>query len=135
MRRFDKKTNIQNVNILSEQRYVKDKLGINENAKSAYNTNYLNNINFILSPFDKSDKAFQMSFDNNIDKSKIESAIKKEPNANVENVKYEWVPDEIYQNRLVILPGTDNRGLTWVFKALDELYGKHGQNMGWVLPD
>ena len=48
MRRFDKKTNIQNVNMLSEQRYVKDKLGIYENAESAYNTNYLNNINFIL---------------------------------------------------------------------------------------
>ena len=132
MRRFDKKTNIKNVNILSEQRYVKDKLGINKNAKSAYNTNYLNNINFILSPFDKSDKALQMSFDNNIDKSKIESAIAMEPNANVE---YEWVPDEFYQNRLVILPCRDNSGLTWVFKALDELYGTYGQNMGWVLPD
>jgi hypothetical protein len=55
-----------------------------------------------------------------------------EPNV---NVKYKWVPDKIYQNRLVILPGRNNSGLTWVFKALDELYGKHGQNMGWVLPD
>lgn len=130
MRRFDKKTNIQNVNILAEQRYVKDKLGINENAESAYDTNYLNNINFILSPFDKSDKALQMSFDNNIDRDTIERAIATEPNANVE---YKWVPDEFYQNRLVILPGIDNRGLTWTFKALDDLYGQYGQSMGWVL--
>ena len=132
MRKFDKTKNILNANILSEQRYVKQKLGINENADTAHNTEYLNHINFILPPFDKSDKALQMSFDNNIDKSEIESAIKMEPNA---NVKYKWVPDKIYQNRLVILPGRNNSGLTWVFKALDELYGKHGQNMGWVLPD
>lgn len=131
MRRFDKKTNIQNVNILAEQRYVKDKLGINENAESAYDTNYLNNIDFILSPFDKPYKeSFQMSFDNNIDRDTIERTIAMEPNANVE---YKWVPDEFYQNRLVILPGRDNRGLTWVFKALDDLYGEYGQSMGWVL--
>ena len=131
MRRFDKKTNIQNVNILAEQRYVKDKLGINENAESAYDTNYLNNIDFILSPFDKPYKeSFQMSFDNNIDRDTIERTIAMEPNANVE---YKWVPDEFYQNRLVILPGRDNRGLTWTFKALDDLYGEYGQSMGWVL--
>jgi hypothetical protein len=132
MRKFDKTKNILNANILSEQRYVKQKLGINENGDTAHNTKYLNHINFILPPFDKSDKAFQMSFSDNIDKSEIESAIKMEPNV---NVKYKWVADKIYQNRLVILPGIDNSGLTWVFKALDELYGEHGQNMGWVLPD
>ena len=32
MRRFDKRTNIKNANILAEQRYVSEKLGINENA-------------------------------------------------------------------------------------------------------
>ena len=34
MRRFDKKTNIQNANILAEQRYVKEKLGLSENVMS-----------------------------------------------------------------------------------------------------
>ena len=34
MRRFDKKINIQNANILSEQRYVQEKLGIKENVMS-----------------------------------------------------------------------------------------------------
>jgi hypothetical protein len=97
------------------------------NEAGAYSINSLKNINFIIRPFDKPYKeTFAINFNDKVDKKAIEDAIKTERDA--ASVKYEW-----QDNKLVLTPGKDNSGLTWVFKALDDSYGKYGESMGWDL--
>jgi Zn/Cd-binding protein ZinT len=96
------------------------------NEASAFDTRKLKNINFILQPFDKPyAETFTISFNNQTDKKEIENAIKSEKDA--ASVKYEWEG-----NKLILTPGKDNSGLTYIFKALDGLYGKYGEGMSWL---
>jgi len=92
---------------------------------SAFDTRYLKNINFILRAFDKPySECFQFTFNDKVKQADVEDAIKSEKNA--AGVKYEWEG-----NKLLVTPGKDNAGLTYVFKALDDLYGQYGESMGW----
>lgn len=94
------------------------------NEASAFDTSKLKNINFILRAFDKPyADCFQLTFNDKVNQKDVEDAIKSEKDA---KVKYEWDG-----NKLVITPGKDNVGLTYVFKALDKLYGEYGASMGW----
>jgi hypothetical protein len=96
------------------------------NEASAFDTSKLKNINFILRPFDKPyKKTFTITFSSQADQKEIEGAIKSEKDAT--NVKYEW-----NDNKLILTPGKDNSGLTYVLKAIDDLYGKYGEGMGWL---
>ena len=102
------------------------------NEALAFNTSKLKNINFILPPFDKPyQDEFQISFDKGVDKDAIEKAIKSEKGA--ARVKYEWTTDPHGSEVLLLKPGKDNSGLTFVFSAVDDFYGSHGASMGWAL--
>ena len=101
------------------------------NEAVAFDTSRLKNINFIIRAFDKPYKdQFEFKFKKNIDKAAIENAIKSEKGA--ANVKYEWSLDNGMEV-LLITPGKDNVGLTYMFKALDSFYASYGESMGWAL--
>jgi hypothetical protein len=96
------------------------------NEASAFDTRMLKNINFILRPFDKPyAETFTITFSSKADKKAIEDAIKSDKDAAA--VKYEWEGD-----KLILTPGKDNSGLTYIFKVLDDLYGQYGEGMGWL---
>ena len=101
--------------------------------ESAFNTSHLKNIQFMIRAFDKPDyPQFEIKFNSNVNKSEVESAIKSEKEA--KGIKYEWISSDSKEaNTLVLTPDKDNTKITWVFKALDSLYGKFGDGMGWKI--
>jgi hypothetical protein len=102
------------------------------NEANAIDVSRLKNINFIIPPFDKPYKdQFQISFNKDVDKDAVEKALKSEKGA--AGVKYEWTNDPHGMEVLLLTPGKTNAGLTYVFGALDDFYGSHGEGMGWVL--
>jgi hypothetical protein len=105
--------------------------GTSLNEASAFNTNKLKHIDFVLRPFDKPYKSkFRFNFKDTVTKQMIDGALAAEPNA--EGMSYKWVTDAPGAVGVVFKPGSNNSRLTWVFKALDDLYGKYGSSMGWI---
>jgi hypothetical protein len=101
------------------------------NEASAFNTDTLKNSNFILRPFDAPHTdCFQFTFNKDINKAAVEKAIAAEKGA--KGTKYEW-KTEGGKEQLIITPGKNCVGLSWIFKAVDEFVGLHGESMGWCL--
>jgi hypothetical protein len=124
-----------------EQYVLDNKVPINESGSydAAFNINVLKNIQFNLgswSFFDEdaeSDpKPFHFDFNGRLKRSdvdkKISAAQRKHKAAKEINTK--WEETEFYKNRLE-LTNLNYAGLTFIFAALDDLYGKFGAGMGW----
>ncbi len=98
---------------------------------SAFDTKGLKHINFVLRAFDKPYKTrFRFNFKDAVNRQMIDTALAAEPNT--KGMQYELVTDAPGSVGVVFKVGADNSQLTWVFKALDELYGKYGGSMGWI---
>ena len=112
---------------------------VNENYDAAFNTQVLKNIQFELGSwnfFDEeqktSPKPFYFDFNGRLKRSdvdkKIATAQRKHKSAKEINTK--WEETEFYKNRLE-LTNLNYSGLTYIFAALDDLYGKFGAGMGY----
>ena len=114
--------------------------GIREGKFSqAFNTKNLKKLgsfrlpgwDFVDQEFDRG-KTFKFSFNDQASKAEIdralEAAAKEQPS--VADMNIEWKPDQFHDLRIEISKG-NYAGLTYVFKALDDLYDKYGAGMGW----
>lgn len=115
---------------------IKLKKILNESKfSSAYNLKYLKNIRFNPGPWEFVDKELQkkpfgIGFREHTPKidQAIAAAIKEHPA--VADMVIEPIVDD-YGNHVVVIKKGNYAGLTYMFKALDDLYGKYGAGMGW----
>jgi len=114
---------------------------LNENYDSAFNIKTLKNIKFLLGQWDSVDKmgkknTFRIAFNDKVNRKDIDKAIYKivreEDDADkpIGDMNMEWIGDDFNENILEISK-VNYAGLTYVFKAIDDLYGKFGAGMGW----
>ena len=115
---------------------------LNEEYDTAFNTNQLKYITFILGPWDSVDKKgkknnFRIAFNDKVNRKDIDKAIyrivkEKDADKAVGDMDIEWISDDFNEDILEISK-VNYAGLTYIFKALDSLYGKYGASMGWEL--
>jgi hypothetical protein len=112
---------------------------INENYDSAFNTKVLKNIQFELGSWNffdeeqqKSPKPFYFDFNGRLKRSDVDKAISvaQKKHKAAKEIKTKWEETEFYENRLE-LTNLNYAGLTFIFAALDNLYGKFGAGMGY----
>ena len=126
---------------LSNEGFGMDESVVNEeDYDAAFNTNVLKNIKFILGSwnhFDKeqktSPKPFYFDFKDSLKKSDVEKKIAtaQRKHKSAKDIEMSWVEgDEFHANKLE-LNNLNYSGLTFIFAALDDLYGKFGAGMGW----
>ena len=114
---------------------------LNENYTQAFRTDMLKNIKFMLHSWAfvdkdfKQGKEFKISFNDKLNPKDVMKAIKLKAKVqkSVADMDIYWKDggDEFHKYVLIISKG-NYAGLTYVFNALDDLYGKYGAGMGWL---
>jgi hypothetical protein len=104
------------------------------NEGSSFDTSRAKHIKFILgSSMPYKDKSFYFNFRKGTLEDEIEEAIKsaEKEHKEISKISRRYGKNPTSKDTVLELSDLNYSGLTWIFKALDNLYGQKGSGMGW----
>jgi hypothetical protein len=104
------------------------------NEESSFDTRRTKHIKFILgNKMTMADGPFYFNFRKGTDEKEIEEILKSSEKENkaIAKISRRYGKNPISKDTTLELSDLNFIGLTWIFKALDDLYGQKGSGMGW----
>jgi hypothetical protein len=104
------------------------------NEGSSFDTSRAKHIKFILgSSMPYKDKSFYFNFRKGTDEKEIEDILKmaEKDHKEISKISRRYGKNPTSKDTVLELSDLNYSGLTWIFQALDKLYGQKGSGMGW----